>query len=1073
MPSSYGKSKSRRSRSIPESSSSSSGSSSEDDDDDDDDHRHHANNDKQNKLKLSLASLLESDDYASDDDLKLKSPRKPAATATARVTASATGRPSSSSSSFGLKLTRKAPRKSPSSAGSNTAQSDSRTSLGRKRKRPIPSSLNNRLNANAYKKNNDNSDSDSSGSLGIHVGIPTSKKKHVLSNNNKDNNKDDDAYCYGLEVKEQDDVSLSSVDTVELTQRIQSQYHSSVKKPKPQPRTTSAAAAPQAGTAPSWQNSPSSSSSPPLARQLPWSIRITTTSMHRDGPSSPMFKECQADADAVDGNNGNDYGDDDLDISNNHATNNNKNSNNNAASPLSPTWKNQLDDNSTGDASSVDTAELMRRIQGQHSQRQDPAVPISNYVRPPLDRSQRQSYLTSTARELPAEEPLHHQQPHQQRQPQASLQSHNPYHQTTGQSAAAAATGNQQQRQPQSSLQSHNPYHHPGVTIDDHARPIHNNDNNNFHDGDFSNNDDDKNDNDNHDGNFSNNDNNNNRDGNFSNNNDTAEEEEPIQDDFVLPDQDSSSSEDEDEDDDDDEIIVEQRITPHTSSLQRLHQAEPASHISVPPPPRTLTATAQHPTSRVAPLHGRERESVVSDYYQHAPANNTHDRHAPANNAHDRHAPSNALHHQPQQPFLTATATNNATALAAQNSHDATALNDEELQDAAFFATNNGASNHSQGVVDLCDSDDDDDHRVELDEYSSQNLTVREGLRSARKSPHFVTSSRRLSQPAPPKAAGDDDIQCFSDEDERPLDRFQSQSYLTSTTRTLPVQQPLHQQHQPQQRYPQSSIQSHNPYHQTTGQSAAPAVNGMLPNQQQQPQSSAQSHNPYNQTTGHSAAGAGNGMLPNRWQERPERQRRLRDAASSNTSFAQAVVRRPEPAATAHRWGSANSSTAAAAPAATAAVTSDNWFNQWTAARATGGGGDEHVRNDLVGGSGVGAGSYRLVDNNNAGTSNYDENFEPEHRAQPLARRNARGGKGGYSKKRTKGKARSKKGGKRGGGGRGRGRGRGGSRGAANNQNDSAGAWGDYGDGGGSAWSAQPSRDDPNLGHVGGAEMSF
>jgi hypothetical protein len=40
----------------------------------------------------------------------------------------------------------------------------------------------------------------------------------------------------------------------------------------------------------------------------------------------------------------------------------------------------------------------------------------------------------------------------------------------------------------------------------------------------------------------------------------------------------------------------------------------------------------------------------------------------------------------------------------------------------------------------------------------------------------------------------------------------------------------------------------------------------------------------------------------------------------------------------------------------------------------------------------------------------YDENVEPEHRAQPPTRRNACGGMGGYSKKRKKEKPRFKKG---------------------------------------------------------------
>jgi hypothetical protein len=61
------------------------------------------------------------------------------------------------------------------------------------------------------------------------------------------------------------------------------------------------------------------------------------------------------------------------------------------------------------------------------------------------------------------------------------------------------------------------------------------------------------------------------------------------------------------------------------------------------------------------------------------------------------------------------------------------------------------------------------------------------------------------------------------------------------------------------------------------------------------------SHNPYHHTTGDSAAtaAAATEMLQKIRQDRQERQRRLRDAASSHMSFAQAVVRRPEPAAAA------------------------------------------------------------------------------------------------------------------------------------------------------------------------------
>lgn len=372
-------------------------------------------------------------------------------------------------------------------------------------------------------------------------------------------------------------------------------------------------------------------------------------------------------------------------------------------------------------------------------------------------------------------------------------------------------------------------------------------------------------------------------------------------------------------------------------------------------------------------------------------------------------------------------------------------LNDDELQDAAFF----DAPEDNAGVVDLSGDPTDD----ALDLYSG--ATVRQGLRSTQKSPRYSLSSARNSMMQPttnqqpsyesnntgasslpagyhaPDPA-DDDINYFS-EDDFPAEQPQRQSYLsTNTARAPPAQQ---------------SRTSQRPAH---------------------------------------------------WQGQPKRQRRLRDAASSNTSLARSVVMRPRVgtssnathAAAAPSWTSTAASSSAApaasndawsnpynaARASGSAVDSgpannnitlpvDGWMNQWSAARATEGA-PGNARNDLVGGSGVGAGSYSLVNSTNTGGS-FDENYEPVARAS-RGRGRGKGKKGGWKKG-----GKSKKGGKRGGGGRGRGRGRGARGGAAASQND-GGAWGDYGGGGGGGgWSAQPSRDDANLGHVGGAEMSF
>jgi hypothetical protein len=113
------------------------------------------------------------------------------------------------------------------------------------------------------------------------------------------------------------------------------------------------------------------------------------------------------------------------------------------------------------------------------------------------------------------------------------------------------------------------------------------------------------------------------------------------------------------------------------------------------------------------------------------------------------------------------------------------------------------------------------------------------------------------------------------------------------------------------------------------------------------------------------------------------------------------------------------------------------------------------IRNDLSGGSGVGAGMYQMM----PGRRENGPVVPP-----PAAAASRRGGRGG-KKSSAKGAWKKGEGGGRGRGTRGKRGGRGGVWGSNNNWGNNTGGWQS---GGGST-----SRDDPNLHHVGGANMSF
>ena len=201
--------------------------------------------------------------------------------------------------------------------------------------------------------------------------------------------------------------------------------------------------------------------------------------------------------------------------------------------------------------------------------------------------------------------------------------------------------------------------------------------------------------------------------------------------------------------------------------------------------------------------------------------------------------------------------------------------------------------------------------------------------------------------------------------------------------------------------------------------------------------------------------------LPEEWSSKPKR-RKLRNPALSDTAFvAAAVVRRNSHAPT--REIPVEDSSTPRAP-----VASDNWMAPQLL--QVSGGTLPPQRNDLRGGSGVGAGQYQLVNTYH----DEQENVWEDPPSLPSSRGRGRGGRGrgrkggGGGGWRSKGRGRG--GGRRGRGGPTSGRGRG--NGTSSFGRSSVGnAWSDYGPA--SRWTSQSTNDGSKLGNVGGAEITF
>jgi hypothetical protein len=186
---------------------------------------------------------------------------------------------------------------------------------------------------------------------------------------------------------------------------------------------------------------------------------------------------------------------------------------------------------------------------------------------------------------------------------------------------------------------------------------------------------------------------------------------------------------------------------------------------------------------------------------------------------------------------------------------------------------------------------------------------------------------------------------------------------------------------------------------------------------------------------GHSSIGPSSAGF-SAWAERP---RRVRDASASNPAFVRGAVKRPSSKTMAPRPANSN-------------------LGGHTQTSSIGGAvihlgtDDATERNDLMGGSGVGAGSYELV--RPAQLPRWTAQERPSS-ASTQKTSNKRNKGGGWKRKGRGNRGRGRGSGRTKGAGRGRGRGRGG------------GGW----SAASTSWAGNT--DDPNLSHIGGAEMSF
>jgi hypothetical protein len=396
-----------------------------------------------------------------------------------------------------------------------------------------------------------------------------------------------------------------------------------------------------------------------------------------------------------------------------------------------------------------------------------------------------------------------------------------------------------------------------------------------------------------------------------------------------------------------------------------------------------------------------------------------------------------------------------------ENNHRDIIRTEEELYNGAFGETNGrpiaSTSNGANFVVLVdSDSDDDGDTRSNHPMRPTEASLVHSGLRTERRSPRFNIVSRAFPkrQDGTARAARDQpasDIEDFSDED----------NYNGTYRPSRKVARRVTEDHSTRLRQQRPRRLATMGNTSTTAIPIDDSLDATAPN---------------NMEDNSSAPSTGASGLARPW--RRSQKPRLRDAVASNPFNAGSVAPRrkmqQQPLAFPPPPGRFGTSTV-------------DGHRQRI----------QDQRNDIHGGSGVGAGGFAYVDNrkhddNNDGDESIDrydsDGGQPAPRratrkpaAKKTAARGRKKGRGGGAAKKTSRK--KKTGGKRGGGsGRGRGRkGSGGGRGSWGGQRRGnagggggagGGVWGDDNDGGHQVSEAF-TREDPAMQNIGGAEIVF
>jgi hypothetical protein len=378
----------------------------------------------------------------------------------------------------------------------------------------------------------------------------------------------------------------------------------------------------------------------------------------------------------------------------------------------------------------------------------------------------------------------------------------------------------------------------------------------------------------------------------------------------------------------------------------------------------------------------------------------------------------------------------------------------DELAEAVFW---NGARSDAR-----TDSVTDHTALVETPSVPSSRPSsdgVRYGLRPSRPTPVFAPIDRHqplsIWTTTTPRALTHDDIETFSDEDAAAF------GFPSTETHASSMDVPSREKHIPM---------SSRPY-------LLPSSRVQLPSAVTVTTRTTTFAPSYLSTDGQEAetqqnyplSGKPSTVSSNPWQSAPAPRRRLRNAAVSDTSQVRAAVKRKRTASTPGQpftmstfqehdsWGSKGVEPPQQRHGnpRTNTIPEGDWLSQWNSARASG----TAPRNDLAGGSGVGAGSYEMVPQYSRNEENLNLSRQEQGRAG-FSKRSARGGR----KRGAKGRSGWAKKGKSGGDyARGSVRGRRGRDGALSTSS-------------GINWNPNPvqaARDDQTLQHVGGAEISF